>query len=100
MSRGLKTCILQRKPIFTKRGCFGFNCVVGCFGLMVAMGAGSALPSAPLVMMMVPAFPEAGAPSRIRHNRSANNVFVDAVARDLEKVGTYVEAQLAAGRPI
>ena len=38
-------------------------------------------------MMMVPAFPEAGAPSRIRHNRSANNAFVDA-------------AQLAAGRPI
>ena len=51
-------------------------------------------------MMMVHAFPEAGAPSRIRHNRSANNVFVDAVARDLEKVSTYVEAQLAAGRPI
>ena len=50
--------------------------------------------------MMVPAFPEAGAPARIRHNRSANNAFVDEVARDLENVGTYVEAQLAAGRPI
>ena len=49
---------------------------------------------------MVPAFPEAGAPARIRHNRSANNAFVDEVARDLENVGTYVEAQLEAGRPI
>ena len=49
---------------------------------------------------MVPVFPEAGAPARIRHNRSANNAFVDEVARDLENVGTYVEAQLAAGRPI
>jgi len=50
--------------------------------------------------MMVPAFPEAGAPARILHNRSANNAFVDEVARDLENVGTYVEAQLEAGRPI
>lgn len=49
---------------------------------------------------MAPAFPEAGAPARLRHNRSANTAFVDDVARDLENVGTYVEAQLAAGRPI
>ena len=48
ISRWLKNCMLQRKPIFTEqRGCFGFNCAVGCFGLMVAMGAGSALRVSP-----------------------------------------------------
>ena len=41
--------------------------------------------------MMVPAFP--------RGRSSAHNAFVDGVASDLADISTYVEAQLAAGRP-
>ena len=48
--------------------------------------------------MMVPSPPKSDAPARVRTKKAADNAFVEAVASDLEHVGTYVEAQLAAGR--